>query len=1077
MVQELAWYLESGRFSSLVEELEGSLRKYEAAKKGGRDESTLSLLRENARSLFEDHCVRSGLRESEASFINIDVEFFDGNILDETAVNAFMKNIIKNHCYQKVLWTYMGTTGLLSPISKTEMAKAGLRHEDYLPLEHKTKRHAKKPFEQSMGKSTELFYLYGDGTASREYDPGKAKVKFNRLEDTSGVDWKAGYDPNGTVQKNGWHGKYDHSGTWVRVEDKEAKRDPAGKEGTASIELIRNGDTAILHDPGMAMLSSPLLVYATELGEPYGSLAMDREATVDTIREMLETMGVSGIGAIGGIDSENPELIVAYREVLRELAAPSLEAMDTKAVQTIKEAHEKETAERAAEDAGVRLERKLSKTGRYGVDAAVPLSPRKAGDSRILGLSEEEAREVGAMSVSPDHEREYDTVLSNLYAAWAYYEGGGLSKAEAAALVNKYLEGNKDDLPAITAQASLGEIIRGGGETVGDGATIYSSGIPGIFAEPPAVDFYNEGTREKYLKSLERKRVLPKGGSAVAMTTLQKMPEGSEEQKARLNRGLTRALGQYKAISMSMGMPLGELIATVKAEAGFGEGKGPAVLGKMVYYELPMETVIREAKKENLQKKEARLEEEDGDTGGKTEIIIGGVSGPALDEVVFTRERLTAGGMSEKEAEKAQPFLHSIRFTSESPVVPAYLLEAFDNSKATSAEELEQGILGVLDAHEGAAYNLSSNGGMQAYFEGSRAREAKINKRDVQTLVQEELRKPQQVPVPSSHVSKVEPRYKAEGGVTLQSRSAPKGTPEKIRLVGTGSESEEAYETGSNAGPDVAEFGGFTEEVLEQEYGYTAEEAGQAVQYLQGITIPAGSEQRFSAEVAPVIRETLRGAGSMDTLRSRMAEVFGSRYGMGGSLPVPMGTPRVPTQEWGRAIEAIPTHFGRDFTSGSDMALPPMLGVGNNGAAASPAVVFGRGGASGGTALDSTSNIQTARTDALTFERPPPDSGPSIGGVNGTGDSATVADAVPESPVARRDARNGELERLRKIEANHEKEKAALARQKQPALARSESHDVGHAEGTGNMRTGNAEQFLRELSDRVADRLRRKAGV
>lgn len=208
-----------------------------------------------------------------------------------------------------------------------------------------------------------------------------------------------------------------------------------------------------------------------------------------------------------------------------------------------------------------------------------------------------------------------------------------------------------------------------------------------------------------------------------------------------------------------------------------------------------------------------------------------------------------------------------------------------------------------------------------------------------------------------------------------------------------------------------------------------------------------------------------------------MAEVFGSRYGMGGSLPVPMGTPRVPTQEWGRAIEAIPTHFGRDFTSGSDMALPPMLGVGNNGAAASPAVVFGRGGASGGTALDSTSNIQTARTDALTFERPPPDSGPSIGGVNGTGDSATVADAVPESPVARRDARNGELERLRKIEANHEKEKAALARQKQPALARSESHDVGHAEGTGNMRTGNAEQFLRELSDRVADRLRRKAGV
>ena len=48
------------------------------------------------------------------------------------------------------------------------------------------------------------------------------------------------------------------------------------------------------------------------------------------------------------------------------------------------------------------------------------------------------------------------------------------------------------------------------------------------------------------------------------------------------------------------------------------------------------------------------------------------------------------------------------------------------------AEELRQGILGALDAHEGATYNLSSSGGMQAYLEGSRAREAKISKKEVQ---------------------------------------------------------------------------------------------------------------------------------------------------------------------------------------------------------------------------------------------------------------------------------------------------------------------------------------------------------
>jgi hypothetical protein len=49
----------------------------------------------------------------------------------------------------------------------------------------------------------------------------------------------------------------------------------------------------------------------------------------------------------------------------------------------------------------------------------------------------------------------------------------------------------------------------------------------------------------------------------------------------------------------------------------------------------------------------------------------------------------------------------------------------------------------------------------------------------------------------------------------------------------------------------------------------------------------------------------------------------------------------------------------------------------------------------------------------------------------------------------RQDAHNRELERLRKLEANYEKDKAALAREKAPALARSESHDIGHAEGSG----------------------------
>ena len=62
-----------------------------------------------------------------------------------------------------------------------------------------------------------------------------------------------------------------------------------------------------------------------------------------------------------------------------------------------------------------------------------------------------------------------------------------------------------------------------------------------------------------------------------------------------------------------------------------------------------------------------------------------------------------------------------------------------------------------------------------------------------------------------------------------------------------------------------------------------------------------------------------------------------------------------------------------------------------------------------------------------------------------------------------------ELERLRKIEANYEKDKAALAREKVPALARSESHDIGHAEfslneGLSQRELGKmTEDFLHEV--------------
>jgi hypothetical protein len=766
-------------------------------------------------------------------------------------------------------------------------------------------------------------------------------MRFDRLEDKSGVDWKAGYDPNGSIKKNGWHGEFDHSGIWVMVDDKE-EEEAAGKEESVNIEIIRNGSSAILYDSGMVLLKSPLLKYVTDDGQPYGNLELDRGRMLAEIRETLKKMELKKIGVIGGIDPEKPELVDAYKEVLKELAVPGLKAVDVKAVVEVKETYEREARERAVESAGVGLERKLRTAGSIsGNNAAilasvtagslvVPLSVKEAEDGKALGLSEGEQKEISRIPVRAENKRAYETILCNLYAAWPLYEWGLESKAKAARLVNERLEsGGKSGELTINAQTSLGEIIRGEVETCREGVKTCTSGIPGVFAEAAVVDFYDDAEKEKYVTTLERKRVLPKGGAAATLTALKTMPEGSAETKAKLNKGLTRALGQYKAISMSTGLPLGELVEVVKAEA---EGKGGAVLGLKVYYEVPMEELVKEAMGENRQTKEVRLDEAAGSIAA-SEIIVGGASGPALDEAELIREKLIDGcGFSAEEAKEAEDFLHSIRFSGKNPVVPAFLAEAMDKEKASSFKELRHNILSALDTRQETAYNLSSKEGMRAYFEGSRA--GGVNRKELDGILREELAKTKYTTVPSFLVSKLEPMYRAQGGGVPFTRSTPRGNPERIRL-------DSAEHTGSYA---------------------ASRQQGGASEFDSKIS-QKGSTKREEARVVPFERYTGKAARSVIE-------------GRGANMP--------------------------------------------------------------------------------------------IEGRNTIGNTAPVIQFPKQ-------ARDTELERLRRIEANYEKDKAALAREKQPALARSESHDVGHA---GKIEDDeNLDKIARLRQKAVIDELRKREGV
>jgi hypothetical protein len=91
-------------------------------------------------------------------------------------------------------------------------------------------------------------------------------------------------------------------------------------------------------------------------------------------------------------------------------------------------------------------------------------------------------------------------------------------------------------------------------------------------------------------------------------------------------------------------------------------------------------------------------------------------------------------------------------------------------------------------------------------------------------------------------------------------------------------------------------------------------------------------------------------------------------------------------------------------------------------------------------------------------------------------ESAKVGDGTTGFGTARQfPGRDAELERLRKIEANYEKDKAALAREKAPALARSESHEVGHAEGEEEYI--DPQKAAKLLADHMAEELKKRTGV
>jgi hypothetical protein len=274
----------------------------------------------------------------------------------------------------------------------------------------------------------------------------------------------------------------------------------------------------------------------------------------------------------------------------------------------------------------------------------------------------------------------------------------------------------------------------------------------------------------------------------------------------------------------------------------------------------------------------------------------------------------------------------------------------------------------------------------------------------------------------------------------------------------------EAAEGSAIKGKTAGELSGLDRERLERGYGYSVDEADKAVMLFERMKIPAGRESYFMQELSPVIMQAAANNRSSEGLRGDLAKRFSGRRdvaytaphgitkdGYKGNVFLPYisragynnpqaggdAGPVYMRNEWTYIPVKSTTSGNRYHGNGQ------IRGVIENGDRQTEGQGIGLVSHNG-------SGIPVSGGKAI--------AGQGIGTASHDGSGIPVSGGGPEQPYTA-EAREGvkrqfpgrdaELERLRRIEANYEKDKAAMSREKAPALARSESHEVGHAEDGG----------------------------
>ena len=524
MIKELNYYLTTNRFSEIVEDFNNLIHDY--SNSFGKGKTGDAELREKTRLFCEEQLVKSGIRNQDNSFINVDAEFFDNGQLVEANCNRFIKDVIKAHSYQKILWEYMGTTGLMTNISKDKMKTDGFNYQNYLPVSLKEKEVFKNK---------------------------KAITRnFTKLKDNSGFAWNRGYNPNDKVIKHGWKGAFDKDGVWNCYKTDDSN--PAIKDNLKLplIRIVKTEHGCMLYDAGNLLFDPVLLFYLTQNDEVYGGKKTDTAKILEEIKIQMAKLNVKTITQVYTSDKQHNA--ADFKKVLGSIADENLATIDSStANQIIKQTKDNEKAELLKKESS-ELQNKINvlikaKPGITSEEIAlalesnlvqVPVVSSKKDDASVVKLSDEEFQMVSsfAKNLSGKEKKTFYDSCAVLSANWSLYKSSGISKSDCIEHIYNFIKEKKDY--DFSYEISLKEIIEN--STV-DTVKFSSTGNAGRAA-----------AFEECVKTF-----MPSENQNDALAYIKSLPEQKPEVKENVYSALYNAIKNYQTIRMSTGMSIKEL--------------------------------------------------------------------------------------------------------------------------------------------------------------------------------------------------------------------------------------------------------------------------------------------------------------------------------------------------------------------------------------------------------------------------------------------------------------------------------------------------------------------------------------